>query len=147
VLGHFRADIATGGGHMAVLADLFEGGAFAETGDIGVLPGLLLAAPGMVRSGDLLNPGITEFSPGAVHQAARTTAGQNRYPAAPGMVGIGDLLNIGITEFSPGAVHQGAHITGVDKQYLAAPVAQGLFAAFAVGLVAGEEPQAGGDLG
>src|SRR5690606_32580478 len=102
-------DIATGGEHMAVLADLFEGGAFAETGDIGVLPGLLLAAPGMV--------------------------------------GIGDLLNIGITEFSPGAVHQGAHITGVDKQYLAAPVAQGLFAAFAVGLVAGEEPQAGGDLG
>src|SRR5690606_1948187 len=109
VLGHFRADIAPGREHMAVLADLFEGGAFAETGDIGVLPGLLLAAPGMV--------------------------------------GIGDLLNIGLTELSPGAVHQGAHVAGVDEQHFAAPVAQGLFATLAVGLVAGEEPEAGGNLG
>src|SRR5690625_4434652 len=66
-------DVSAGCQHMAVLADLFEGGAFAETGDIGVLPGVLLAAPGMVGIGDLLDIGLTELTPGAVHQRAHLT--------------------------------------------------------------------------
>src|SRR5690625_2346109 len=66
--------------------------------------------------------------------------------ASPSMVGIGDLLNIGFTEFAPGAVHQRAHVAGVDKQHFAAPDAQSLLAALAIGLVAGQEPEAGRDL-
>src|SRR5690625_4587303 len=103
---------------MAVLADFFQGGGFAEAGDV------------------LVDIWIPAF-------AGMTVEGFT----APEVVGVGDLLNIGITELSPGAVHQGAHVAGVDEQHFAAPVAQGLFAALAVRLVAGQEPQAGGDLG
>ena len=36
VLLRFRADVTTGGQHIAVLAHLCQGGAFAEAGDVGV---------------------------------------------------------------------------------------------------------------
>src|SRR5690625_5002590 len=88
VLSSLGTDIAPGRQHMPMLADLFEGGAFAETGDIGVLPGFLLASPGMVGISDLLNSGITEFSPGAVHQGAHVAGVDEQHFAAPVAQGL-----------------------------------------------------------
>src|SRR5690606_2864393 len=62
---------------------------------------------------------------------------------APGVVGVGDLFDFLIGQFAPGAVHHHAHVAGVDEQHLPAAVAQALTGV----LVAGQEPQAGGDLG
>ncbi len=47
-----RADVATGRQHVAVLANLFQRYALAETGGVGVLAGVFLFPPGVIGVGD-----------------------------------------------------------------------------------------------
>ncbi len=65
----------------------------------------------------------------------------------PGMEGIGDFLDVVRGEVAQYAVFHVAHLAGVDKQGLTAPVAFLLVQREAVLLVAGQEPDAGGNLG
>ena len=62
--------------------------------------------------------------------------------AAPRMVGIGDAGDILVGEFAPRPVHQTPELAGVDEQRLAPTVPPPLAGV----LVAGEEPQTGGNL-
>ena len=61
--------------------------------------------------------------------------------AAPGVVGAGDLGDVFVGQLAVDAVDERAELAGVDEQGLAGPLAE-----FSVLLVAGDEPQADGDL-
>ena len=63
--------------------------------------------------------------------------------AAPGVVGVGDAAQLVVAQVAVGAVEHMAEFAGVDKEYFAASVAQ----LFGRAAAAGEEPEAGGDLG
>src|SRR5450756_949016 len=56
--------------HVAVLADLVERGGPTETGHVGVLAPALVAAPGVVRAGDLRDVLVGELAVRAIHQRA-----------------------------------------------------------------------------
>ena len=65
----------------------------------------------------------------------------------PGMEGVGDFLDVVRREVAQYAVFHVAHLAGVDEQEFAAPVALLLVQCETVLLVAGQEPDAGGNLG
>ena len=67
----FRAHVAAGSEHVAVLADLVQAGRLAEAGDVLVGARLGLAAPGVVGAGDARDVRVRQFAVGAVHQLAQ----------------------------------------------------------------------------
>ena len=65
----------------------------------------------------------------------------------PGVEGVGHLFDVIHGEVAQHAVLHVAKLAGVDEQELAAPVALLLVQGQAVAIVAGEQPDAGRDLG
>ena len=61
--------------------------------------------------------------------------------AAPGVVGIGDFGNFLGSQFAVDAVDQRAHFPSINEKRFTAPVA-----AFVILLVAGQKPEADGNL-
>ena len=86
VLLGFRADVATRGEDVAVLADLFERGALAEAGNVGVDASVLLAPPGMIRIGDA-GDAVVRSAPGACGPPSGPSSGRRR--TAPRLAGRG----------------------------------------------------------
>ncbi len=82
-LRRFRADIAAGREHMAVLADLLDGRGFAEAGDVGVIARVLVAAPGMIGAGDFRDVVVRQFAMDAVGQRAELARVDEQRFAAP----------------------------------------------------------------
>src|SRR5690606_5680357 len=72
-----------------VLADVVQRGGLAEAGHVGVLTGILLAAPGVVGVGDLFDFLVGEFAPGAVHHHAHLAGVDEQHlPAAVAQLGF-----------------------------------------------------------
>src|SRR5690606_20222543 len=71
VLPNLGADVAPGREDVAVLPDLLDRRALAEAGDVGVLAGLLLSAPGVVGPGDALDLLVGQLAVRAAHHDAQ----------------------------------------------------------------------------
>ena len=86
VLLWLRADVAAGGEHMAVLADLFQCRRLAEAGDVFVCSGALFALPGLVGIGNAGDVFVGQLTVGAVHHAAHL-AGIDEEDFVPSVAG------------------------------------------------------------
>lgn len=80
---------------------------------------------------------------GAFAEAGHVFVLFGAFGAAPGVVGVGDAAEVVGAEVAVCAVEHVAEFARVDKEYFAAAVAELFVGASA----AGEEPEAGGDLG
>ena len=68
--GLFGADVAAGGEHVAVAGGFFQTGALTESGAVGVLVGVLLASPGVIRLGDAADLVVGKLAVRAINQCA-----------------------------------------------------------------------------
>src|SRR5699024_7172162 len=96
----------------AVGLDFFQGGGFAEAGDV------------LVRSGFAV---FLDWIPAFAGMTGRVFAGMTRYLfAAPGVVGVGDSGDVFGGQFAVGAVGEAAQLARVDEQGLAGAGAETL---------------------
>src|SRR6266508_5416261 len=82
VLQRLCADVATRREHVAVLSDFLQRRCLAEAGYVGVLPRVLLAAPGVVGAGDTGDVFVGQLAVGAIHHAAELAGVEEEYMAA-----------------------------------------------------------------
>ncbi|MCP9443558.1 MAG: hypothetical protein NNA20_13350 [Nitrospira sp.] len=99
VLLRLGADVAAGGGHVAVLANVVDGDRPAESRNIAIRGDNPLWLPWI-----------------------RTGTGACPYSSTPGAVGVGDPLDVVVGQFAVGAVHHAAQLAGIDEEHLAAAV-------------------------
>ena len=84
-----RADIAAGGEDVAVLANVFDGGGFAEAGHIGIVAGVLLPAPGVVGVGDPADILFGQFAVNTINHRPEFSGVDEERLASPVPAGAG----------------------------------------------------------